>query len=228
MKELSKREIENAMRNNVWHFANEILYKMCRENFEHKTDEHILAKVLFIGRIYAAAIERRKTKNNDINDNFYIDTVASTFLKSDLDSHLNKLKNFEALNNENLKLVLETHHYLTKVIHAITEQNKRSLVSKYLHFHLPELFFIYDTRAVEALRSFKTKVSKDLKHLTELENVDTEYAKFFCKCYELKKEIQEKFNVEFSNRHLDNLLIENANSKNSIKKLSGTFSLIKN
>ncbi|KAF2339083.1 hypothetical protein [Flavobacterium nitrogenifigens] len=211
-------QVEKAMLNNVWHFGNEILYKMCSENFDHKNNEHILTKVLFIGRIYAAAIERRKTKNNDINDNFYIDKVVPAFQNSDIDKYLNKLKNFKSLNNDNLKSVLETHFYLTKIINKITEQNKRSLVSKYLHFHLPELFFIYDTRAVEALRNYKTKVPSSLKHIIELENVDIEYAKFFCKCYELQKEIQEKFSLNFSIRHLDNLLIENANFKNSEKR----------
>ena len=215
MNELSLEKIEQAMRNNVWHFGNEILYTMCSENFEHTNDEHILAKILFIGRIYAAAIERRKTKNNDINDNFYIDTVAPAFRESEIDKYLTQLKSFESLEIDNLKFALETHYYLTKVINEITELNKRSLVSKYLHFHLPELFFIYDTRAVQALRYFISKVPNNLKPLIELENVDTEYAKFFCKCYTLKIEIENQFNLKFSNRHLDNLLIENANTKNS-------------
>lgn len=218
MKELSPQQIKKAMQDNVWHFGNEILYKMCKENFEHKNDTHILTKVLFIGRIYAAAIERRKTKNNDINDNFYINAVAPKFLNSDIDKYLKHLKNFDSLDMNNLKMVLETHYYLTKLINEITELNKRSLVSKYLHFHLPELFFIYDTRAVEALRNLISKVPTDLKYLTELENVDIEYAKFFCKCYALKTEIKHKFNYDFSNRHLDNLLIENANFKNSEKR----------
>lgn len=219
MDKLSLEKIEQAMRNNVWHFGNEILYSMCRENFEHTKDEHILAKILFIGRIYAAAIERRKTKNNDINDNFYIDTVAPAFRKSEIDKYLTKLKSFESLETDNLKFALETHYYLTKEINKITELNKRSLVSKYLHFHLPELFFIYDTRAVQALRYFITKVPNNLQPLIELENVDTEYAKFFCKCYTLKTEIEKQFNLKISNRQLDNLLIENANTKNSAHKI---------
>ncbi len=219
MNKLSLDKIEKAMQNNVWHFGNEILYTMCRENFEHTNDDHILVKILFIGRIYAAAIERRKTKNNDINDNFYIDTVAPAFRKSEIDKYLTQLKSFESLEIDNLKFALETHYYLTKVINEITELNKRSLVSKYLHFHLPELFFIYDTRAVQALRYFISKVPNSLKHLVELENVDTEYAKFFCKCYTLKTEIEKQFNLKFSNRQLDNLLIENANTKNSAHKI---------
>lgn len=218
MNELSLEKIEKAMQNNVWHFGNEILYTMCRENFEHTNDEHILAKILFIGRIYAAAIERRKTKNNDINDNFYIDTVAPAFRNSQIDKYLTQLKSFKSLEIDNLKFALETHYYLIKVINEITELNKRSLVSKYLHFHLPELFFIYDTRAVQALSNFISKVPVDLKPLIKLENVDTEYAKFFCKCYALKIVIETQFNLKFSNRHLDNLLIENANTKNSSLK----------
>lgn len=220
MNELSKNKIEKAMQKNVWHFGNEILYKMCEENFEHKNDEYILAKVLFIGRIYAAAIERRKTKNNDINDNFYTDTVAPTFRKSNIDKYLTQLKSFESLEINNLKFVLEAHYYLTKTINEITDLDKRSLVSKYLHFHLPKLFFIYDTRAVAALRNFISKVPNNLKPLTQLESVDTEYAKFFCKCFVLQNEIEKQFNLKISNRQLDNLLIENANSKNSALRMS--------
>ena len=163
MNKLLIEEIEKAMQNNVWYFGNEILYKMCRENFEHTNDQHIVAKILFIGRIYAAAIERRKTKNNDINDNFYIDAVAPAFRKSDIDKYLTQLKSFKSLEIDNLKFALETHYYLTKVINKITELKKRSLVSKYLHFHLPELFFIYDTRAVQALGYFISKVPNNLK-----------------------------------------------------------------
>ena len=64
---------------------------MCRKNFNHIEDEIIVAKVLFIGRIYAAAVERRRNKKDDINDNFYIDTIAPTFKESKLDDLLDEL-----------------------------------------------------------------------------------------------------------------------------------------
>ena len=41
-----------------------ILYHLCKDNFQHEQEDVILTKVLFIGRIYAAAIERRKNKSN--------------------------------------------------------------------------------------------------------------------------------------------------------------------
>ena len=182
----TQKQLDKARQKNVWDFGNAILYKLCKDNFKHDTDDHILTKVLFIGRIYAAAVERRKNKSNDINDNFYTDTVAPTFRKSKLKDKLSKLKIAKTENIENIKLVLQTHYFLTSMLKKITALEKRSFSSKYLHFHLPDLFYIYDSRAVSALRQFTSQVPKDLKYVLELDNVDNEYAKFYCKCFDLK------------------------------------------
>jgi hypothetical protein len=156
----TQKQIEAARQKNVWDFGNSILYKLCKDNFKHGTDDHILTKVLFIGRIYAAAVERRKNKSDDINDNFYICTVAPTFSKSKLDVKLSKLKIVKTENIENIKLVLQTHYFLTSMLKKITALDKRSFSSKYLHFHLPDLFYIYDSRAVTALRQFTVKFQR--------------------------------------------------------------------
>ncbi len=213
----TKKQIETAQQKNVWDFGNAILYKLCKDNFNHDTDDHILTKVLFIGRIYAAAVERRKNKSNDINDNFYIDTVAPAFRKSKLDEKLSVLKIGKTENINNIKSVLQTHYFLTSMLKKITALEKRSFSSKYLHFHLPDLFFIYDSRAVNALRKFTSQVSKDLKYILELENIDNEYAKFYCKCFDLKRQIKTQLNIELTNRQLDNLLIEIANKQGTLK-----------
>lgn len=213
----TKKQIETAQQKNVWDFGNAILYKLCKDNFNHDTDDHILTKVLFIGRIYAAAVERRKNKSNDINDNFYIDTVAPAFRKSKLDEKLSVLKIGKTENINNIKSVLQTHYFLTSMLKKITALEKRSFSSKYLHFHLPDLFFIYDSRAVNALRKFTSQVPKDLKYILELENIDNEYAKFYCKCFDLKRQIKTQLNIELTNRQLDNLLIEIANKQGTLK-----------
>lgn len=218
MKKLpTKKQLDTARQKSVWDFGNAILYKLCKDNFKHDLDEHIITKVLFIGRIYAAAVERRKNKSNDINDNFYTDTVAPTFRKSKLDNKLLDLKNLKTEKVENIKSVLQTHNYLTSMLQKITALDKRSFSSKYLHFHLPELFYIYDSRAVKALRQFTSQVPKDLKHILDLDNIDNEYAKFYCKCFDLKRQIKTQFNIDLTNRQLDNLLIEVANNQR-IKK----------
>lgn len=197
----------------MWDFGNAILYKLCKDNFRHDTDDHILTKVLFIGRIYAAAVERRKNKSTDNNDNFYTGTVAPAFRKSKLDDKLSELKIAKAENIRNIKSVLQTHYFLTSMLKIITALDKRSFSSKYLHFHLPDLFYIYDSRAVTALRQFTSQVPKDLKYILEVENIDNEYAKFYCKCFDLKRQIKTQFNIDLTNRQLDNLLIEVAKKK---------------
>lgn len=213
----TKKQLDLARQKNVWDFGNAILYKLCKDNFKHDLDDHILTKVLFIGRIYAAAVERRKNKSNNINDDFYIDTVAPTFRKSKLDDKLSELKIVKIENFENVKSVLQTHYFLTSMLKKITALDKRSFSSKYLHFHLPDLFYIYDSRAVTALRQFTSQVPKDLKHMLELENIDSEYSKFYCKCFDLKRQIKAEFNIDLTNRQLDNLLIEVANKQSSLK-----------
>jgi hypothetical protein len=213
----TQKQLDTAQQKNLWDFGNAILYKLCKDNFNHDTDDHILTKVLFIGRIYAAAVERRTNKSNDINDNFYTNTVVRTFRESNLDDKLSKLKIAKTENIENIKPVLQTHYFLTNMLKKITDLDKRSFSSKYLHFHLPDLFYIYDFRAVTALRQFTSQVPKDLKYIIELDNVDNEYAKFYCKCFDLRRQIKTQFNIDLTHRQLDNLLIEVAN-KQSIEK----------
>src|SRR5690606_24597290 len=99
---------------------------------------------------------------------------------------------------------------LVKDLYEITGLDKRSFASKYLHFHLPDLFFIYDSRAVTALGKYKIK--SKLSNKFKSKTIDKEYANFFCKCFELKNIIDKLHNVQITPRHLDNLLIENANN----------------
>jgi len=124
-----------------------------------------------------------------------------------------KLKTIKQLTADNIQQILEVHHYLTTKLFAITKLNKRSFCSKYLHFHLPDLFFIYDSRVVTALRNYSSKVPDQFQTLTKQKNVDEEYAKFFCKCFEMKNTIEMQNNITLTNRQLDNLLIAVSNNK---------------
>lgn len=214
----TEEQLIKAQQENVWDFGNAVLYNLCKDNFLHKEDKHILSKVLFIGRIYAAAVERRKIYLADINDNFYTERIAPAFRKSDLDDKLFDLKSVTTNKPENIELVLQTHYYLIEILKEITALGKRSFSSKYLHFHLPNLFYIYDSRAFAVLRQFKYEVPKDLEHLLKRDNIDIEYAKFYCDCFSLKGQIKEHFGIELTPRQLDNLLIEIANNQNVEKK----------
>ena len=135
------RQIKEVQKPNPWNFGNQVLYDLCRNNYRHVEIEKIIAKVWLIGRAYSAAIERRKNKSG-INDHFYIKKVVPNFKKSNIDEYLSNLKKIDKLTDENLKDVLKAHFYLTKIISRkkFTAQNKSSFSSKYLHFHLPNLF----------------------------------------------------------------------------------------
>jgi len=202
----SLQKINIAQQQQPWDLGNKMLYDLCKGNFWHDTDDKILAKVWLIGRAYAAAIERRRNKA-ETNHDFYIDIVAPTLRHSRIDEHLRNLKTYGKLSVEILPQVLETHHYLTSTLFEITELNKRSFSSKYLHFHLPDLFFIYDSRVVTALRQFVSRVPKELIHLTHLEKVDLEYSKFVCKSLYLMSKIQDRYQINLTIRQFDNLLI---------------------
>ena len=190
-----------------WDFANSVLYKMCEENFKHNQIDKIVGKILLIGRVYAAAIERRKNKSEE-NNYFYLEKVAPKFINSDLDTHLKELKFIENLTEKDIPKILSLHGYLTNLIKELTEQEKRSFASKYLHFHLPHLFFIYDTRAVAALRKFKIKLSKEDRKLINQNGYDKEYASFYYKCYRQKDIIEKEINEPIDIRHFDNILME--------------------
>ena len=214
MTDISNLNITAYKTSEHWDFGNQILYELCKDNFQHERDDIILTKVMFIGRIYAAAIERRKNKKQTgiNNDNFYIDKVAPTFRKPKLDRQLSELKSMR-LTTDNIPQILRVHNDLMTTLSKITDLDKRSFCSKYLHFHLPDLFFIYDSRALTALRDFTSRVPKELRHIPQLSFVDKEYATFFCKCFDIKNKIEVEHKTKLTTRQLDNLLIETANRR---------------
>lgn len=203
--------VKESIETSPWDLGNQTLYDLCTNNFTHETEQEIIAKVWLIGRSYSVAVERRRNKiKTDINDSFYIDTIVPTFLKSDLDNKLKELKNVTELNDETIPKVLEAHDYLTKLLKTITALDKRSFSSKYLHFHLPNLFFIYDSRAVIALRKLNLTRTGSA---TTFHPFDKEYAPFVSKCKVLLKHIRTNYNLQLSPRQLDNLLLQIANKE---------------
>ena len=137
--------IANSLENKPWDFGNKILYDLCRKKPLHKKQEIVIAKIWLIGRSYSAALERFAKEDGDlVGDEFYETTIWQTFRDSEIDDRLKKVEDNLNISKENLVDSLELHGYLTQKLNEITRHNKRSFSSKYLHFHLPDLFFIYD------------------------------------------------------------------------------------
>lgn len=196
-----------------WDLANKVLYTLCKRHPNHTDEQEVIAKVWLIGRSYAAAIERRRRLPNEKlkGDRFYTRKVAPKIRNSEIDIWLSSLKGIRNINENNIDTILDVHFKVMKLFKNISKLEKRSLASKYLHFHSPRLFFIYDSRAASTLRKFSE--IKGQISISSHTKADDEYRKFIEKCLLLRKHAQEQHGHFLSPRQLDNLLIDIANKK---------------
>ena len=206
IRDLLQNAVNHARNPNPWDLGNSVLYRLCQENSLHNEEQAVLAKIWLIGRSYAAAIERRKPGvEKEENDDFYIETVVPTIRDSSIDQWISEIKKYKKPTIESLNDILSVHANVTNLFAEISGLQKRSLASKYLHFHAPELFFIYDTRAVNRINCLSSRLSFQ-KSITTVEEHDHEYRKFFEKCLHLQSYIEKEFETLLTPRELDNLL----------------------
>ena len=139
-------------KNHKWDFGNSILYRMCNEYPNHNKEDEIIGKIWIIGRSYAAAIERRKNADEYYGDDFYFDAVAPKMLEigKELDERLSKLNKSKGSIADEIREILSLHKFLMDAFFEMTGLEKRSLASKYLHFHCSEKF-LYMIVALEML-----------------------------------------------------------------------------
>lgn len=177
MAKLTREFVEKALDvQSVWDLGNNVLYELCAKHPGHADADVIIAKTWLIGRAYAAALERRR--NADVlGDAFYM-KVAREFRDARLDEWFH-----EPGGNE--QEAIETHKRLTNLLQKITGFEKRSFASKYLHFHFPSWFYIYDSRADKSAREL---IQLD-RGRSKSGEVDANYADFFCRCELLSKSI---------------------------------------
>jgi hypothetical protein len=204
-----RKKIEVAINQKEGEFGNGILYKMCKENPKHDKPDVVSGKVWLIGRAYSTAIERVRSKKN-INDDFYKEKVGPKLTDIELDKRLGRLQSIKKMTKDNTTDILSLHKYLQDRIQEITGMGKRSLCSKYLHFHLPRLFFIYDSRAAKTLQKIYPNRLKGFDIIVN-DDVDKAYAIFFCKALTLKNEVEEKLGLELTPRQIDTFLVNEAN-----------------
>ena len=136
---IPKNSIFDALKNSSWDLGNEVLYRLCETHPDHKKEDVIIAKFWLIGRAYAAAIERRKSKDvklnedneldkdNKSNDEFYENIVGPRLRESKIDLWLNDLKSSGI---DNQKGAMQVHKNLTDLLHCMTNMDNRSLASR--------------------------------------------------------------------------------------------------
>lgn len=132
--------------------------------------------------------------------------VAPIIVKSKIDDKIENLKSIPNLSFDSLAQILDAHEYVTNVFRKISGLEKRSLASKYLHFHVPNLIFIYDSRAVRGLREFSDIIGR-ISHNRNGAG-DKPYRVFAEKCLKLRDHISKEHQIHLSPRQIDNLLLK--------------------
>ncbi len=202
---VTKKQVEKAKDAGIWRFTNKVLYNLFKKHPKHDK-EIIIAKIWIIGRTHAASIERgAKTKDIDL----LMQRAGERIKKLKLDKYISKIRN----NRKKIELILEAHKKLVDIFKELTGLEKRSLASKYLHYHFPEFVFIYDSRAKKGFNvicpNYVTKRKRSKKF-------DDEYENFFLKMLDLQEWIKKEFKMPLKPREVDRLLLKKSqqSSKN--------------
>ncbi|MCL4245644.1 MAG: hypothetical protein KJ002_11015, partial [Candidatus Dadabacteria bacterium] len=162
------------------------------------------------GRTYSAAIERRKAFLDISGYDFYPKCVVPRIRESDIDKWFSSLKNIRLADHNNMQTILEIHYHVTNLFADISGLEKRSLASKYLHFHFPKLYYVYDARVRAVVKRFMP-VKNSVKHYDGY--ADNEYRKFYEKCLQIRDNIWEHHRVKLTPRQMDKLFLHLSNDK---------------
>jgi len=206
--QLTPRFVKSALeRYAVWDLGNEALYDLCRQHPRHRTDDEVLAKVWLIGRSYATSIERRRGKHDSVGDDFYLDVVAPAIKRAGVDRWFAQLSD---LRRPDAASVVPVHARLTALFEQISGLEKRSLASKYLHFHFPRAVYIYDDRVSRGIR--RVSPAQHLREMLFTEFDDT-YGRFYLRCQRFHQELEHVCKRQLTPREVDKVLLAVAERK---------------
>lgn len=203
----SKDLVENRMKKHSWEIGNQVLYDMCRNHPSQLDPTAIVSKFWLIGRAYSASVERRRTSKEkplSNGENFYDHRLVPVYKQADFDSVFAPLYHYENVSESNLQHLVEIHFKLVQTLNQVTGQWKRSLASKYLHFHFPNLFYIYDSRAESGLGRYVTEWQKQR---LPTGSYDPVYYRFSLAMTALRDEIKSNYGLDVSPRQLDQIVL---------------------
>ena len=136
----------------IWTLSNDVLYKLCQDYPGNSNLQEVVTKVMIIGKTQSAPIERRHTSFfPKIKAEDYYKKVADEITTLDLDAELHGMRCTEPSELKDLTPTLYMHQKIVGAVEKFSKNRHRSFASKYLHFHAPNWFFIFDSIATGAL-----------------------------------------------------------------------------
>lgn len=140
-------------RDAAWGYGNSVLYRMCKEEPRHCDPDVVSAKLWLIGRSYAASPERGSGAAPEGESPAFFDWLAGQMNWPALDRKLDKLSEDNPFGPETLSLILGLHRCFHEKLKAaikprlngLEPRRQTSFCSKYLHFHKPDHFPLFDS-----------------------------------------------------------------------------------
>lgn len=167
------------------------LYELCFMHRHHFQDDIVADKLRMMIRVCVEQGLR-------VND-FSAELVAHRLGRSGIDRWFAGLATAEHLDPG---LVFELHKRVMDVFSDLPEPQARTLAAKYLHYHFPELFYIYDAGLETAAADLGEGECGYLAHAEH----DPVYDAFFACCRKLADKLAPLAGHRLSPRELDRIL----------------------
>jgi hypothetical protein len=141
-------------------YENQVLYAMCFDRPEHGDPFVTAGKMLMIGRVYSASPERKAGKAAVAGENLFT-ILAERLAATHIDERLAAIPFETRLSEDLVPKVLALHGLLNTEVREGTHRwsvtqgapQRVSFASKYLHFHRPNAFPLFDRYACLGLAS---------------------------------------------------------------------------
>jgi hypothetical protein len=188
---LTREFIADTLAQSILDPRTRALYELCFMHRHHFQDEIVADKLRMIVRICA--------EHGFHVSGFSPEFAAHRLGRSGVDSWFAGIATAEQIDPA---LVFEMHKRVMDVFADLPAEQARSLASKYLHFHFPELFYIHDSRVAAAAIDLG---EGECGYLARGE-YDADYGRFFACCRKLTERLVGLAGRRLNPRELDRVL----------------------
>lgn len=187
---LTREFVADVLSQSILDPRSRALYDLCFFHRHHFRDEIVADKLRLIGRLYA---------EYGAGLGFSPELGAHALAQSPVDRWFCTLATAEELEGW---LLLETHKRVMDVFADLPEAEARSLASKYLHFHFPELFFVHDSLVDRAA----WRLAEGDCGFLAMSEFDPVYGRFHACCRKLAERLAPQVGRRLSPREMDRVL----------------------